>query len=134
MKLKKCLSASVVWLFQTLAIAQPSPWEDQFFFGTDQIGGTDAIQAVHLLHIFDGTRGKAVAITHQSQPQGPCGNPAPLYASEKARLWSFPLDSAAGPGTFENAPYCDTYMFCGSGHTWPHSGHDAIEPRTPRIE
>ena len=112
--MKKRLLVSLV-LWPAVAVAQQgsceTPW---FYFGNDP-AGNDAIVAVHLIHVFDGTTGKVLPITSQTLAEQNCA-PGTTHASDLAKLWTFPTGGAPGPGTFEAVPLCRTYMFC-EGHS-----------------
>src|SRR5438045_1279551 len=96
----------------TAASAQQRQWEPFFDFGD---ATHPHIAAVHLVHVFDGTTPKALAIPIESNlNQAPCN--APDYISDRALLWTLPAAGMPGSsGTFEAVPLCRTYMFC-EGH------------------
>ena len=103
---KRFLVSFVLW--PSVALAQQGAWETPpFFFGNDPIGN-DAIVAVNLVHVFDGSVGKVVALTFDS-----CTLP---------RLWTPPpvdiLPTDPGyAGVFESIPnICPEVLFCG-GHS-----------------
>lgn len=109
-------------LAPTLALAQQGSWEvPPFFFGNDP-AGTDAIYAVHMVHLHTG---KALVWT-VIYPGPGCdpmcaSNPPPPYPPScvsRVYAWTPPSmsDPAGFPGTFESVPNCNTWMFCG-GHS-----------------
>lgn len=108
---------SVICIAQVLSpgivsaqVASQGEWETPVFdFGDLQL---EPIGPVHLIHVYDGTRGKVIAITAETTQSCPGG----ALAAGRTRLWSFPLNGAPGPGTFEAIPLCRSYTFCG-GHS-----------------
>ena len=93
------------------ALGRQGAWEPYFAFGDMTHEPT---VAVHLIHVFDGTTGKVIAITSENTHHDGCGYPA-LVTSWNARLWTPPAPNSSGPGSYETVPMCLNYLFCG-GH------------------
>lgn len=119
--MNRCLTIITLTLIPGIAWAQQGAWELPAFPLGDLTNPTlEPIVAVHLVHVFDGTQGRVIGITYESQALDNCGGGANggTDASDRVLLWTPPpIGSPPGyPGTFEAAPLCRTFLFCG-GHT-----------------
>lgn len=113
----KFLPLLVVLIAPASCIAQQGAWDsDVFFFSANQNTPIDAINAIHLIHVYDpatagtSTTGKFLAFTFE-------GTVNPTCMSPRNRLWTPPdINSPGSPGTFETVELCRTDIFC-AGHS-----------------
>lgn len=106
---------ALLWLLPSAACAQQGSWESiTFNFGNDP-AGSDRINAIHLIHIYDGIptaesqTGRFLAYTFEPVNL-PCRSP-------RNRLWTPPaMNQPVSPGTFDTVELCRTDVFC-AGHS-----------------
>ena len=98
----KRYAIALLGVIQSVAVAQgpQGEWEQWFWFGNDPLGD-DATNAVNLIHVWNGSTPKVLALT-RTDPE--------------SRLWTpAPASLPGNPGVFEKAEV-DAETFCG-GHS-----------------
>jgi hypothetical protein len=98
----KMVSLSVLLLasFPPITMAQQGEWETVFQFGNDQVLGTDGIEAVHMVHVYDALRASAGRLSSLGNPQVVRGEGVLGLRTRRSSGHSQPWERLARPVVF----------------------------------